>query len=64
MNMDLAFKTKRISKRNYCPICKQKLISKSGNKLICIDCETEWIFNSQTGVIKYAIFHGNRKTKP
>jgi len=47
-------------KKKSCPICKQNLSSKLDSKLICPNCETEWIFNPQTGVIKYAIFYGNR----
>ena len=61
--MVLFSKIKRISKRKFCPICKYKLSSKSEGKLICYNCETEWIFNPQTGVIKYAIFNVNRKIK-
>ncbi len=59
--MVLSLKIKRILKRKFCPICKKKLSSKSERKLICYNCETEWIFNPQTGVIKYAIFYGNKK---
>ena len=61
--MVLFSKIKRISKRKFCPICKHKLSSKSEGKLICYNCETEWIFNPQTGVIKYAFFFGNRRIK-
>ncbi len=50
-------------KRKSCPICKQNLTSKLGSKFICTNCETEWIFNSQTGVIKYAVCYGNRNNK-
>lgn len=63
MSMVLSLKIKRILKRKFCPICKHKLSSKSEGKLICYNCETEWIFNPQTGVIKYAIFNVNRKIK-
>lgn len=63
MIMVSPLKIKRILKRKFCPICKNKLYSKSERKLICYNCETEWIFNPQTGVIKYALFYGNRKIK-
>ncbi len=61
--MVLCLRIKRILKRKFCPICKHKLTSKSGSKSICNNCETEWTFNPQTGVIKYAIFNVNRKIK-
>lgn len=61
--MIFCLRDKRILKKKSCPICKHNLTSKSVSKLICNNCETEWTFNPQTGVIKYAIFYGNRRTK-
>ncbi|MFX1409781.1 MAG: hypothetical protein ACFFA6_05485 [Promethearchaeota archaeon] len=52
---------KRYYKKNYCPICKKKLLHNLNGTMICKICEIECVFDPQTGSIRFVNFYGNRK---
>ncbi|MFX0141954.1 MAG: hypothetical protein ACFFDN_50420 [Candidatus Hodarchaeota archaeon] len=40
-----------------CPLCNKRLFLGSNGKLICKNCETDWIFDPETGIVKFANFY-------
>jgi len=66
MNQNMASKVnvrddKKRNSKERCPLCNIELNITSNNRLLCKNCQTVWIINPETGIVKFANLYLNRK---